>query len=648
MGQNGDGANDGVFAYDRWSGDRLEDLEFEIDESNRAPRGVWSDGETMWVSDSGQDRLFAYNMEDGGRLEDLEFELSARNAAARGIWSDGTSMWVLDGGREALFKYDLATGQSLGEFDLDSDNGDPRGVWSDGTAIWVSDAGARKIFAYHQRGQGLVRESDEDFTGLSRAGNNSPRGIWSDGDLMYVVDAYDDKIYTYNMPDAFDARLASLSLSYVDIGEFSGLRTEYTGIPEDDATETTVAAVAVQDRATIVIAPDDVDGNARDGHQVALDGSEVTVTVTSPDGSRTRVYRVQFEPADVAPAAVAPAVVAEEPWVECLRGMKPVRFSLVLYEGGTIPELRDCAEEFDLKAIWDRPDQVWIPIIFDAPDFVNVQFEELYPDGIPPITPFIAQRDLPWNFPAREDQPEPVVEAQPQTEAPPQAETPTEASPQAETPSEVSTEPDAASVPVIGNTGGDGVSHRYDCSDAARVSSVGGWSDATEIEVLGEGRGRCAGWLLAEAESVTSWVREQYLVGFTATPADPAQQLSLEIGNTGGDGVSHRNECADEARLSAVWGWGDNTEVEVLADGLGRCAGWLWVEAGADGVTSWVREQYAVEPTAAPPATAATDDPQADDDAATDDDAAMQRPTTMQLTTTQRPTTTRPPRGPGW
>ncbi len=277
VGQNGDGTADGVFAYDRSSGDRLQDLEFEIHETNRAPRGVWSDGETMWVSDSGQERLFAYDLESGERIEDAEFALSSRNRGARGIWSDGVSMWVLDGGRDALFRYDLASGQSLGEFDLDSDNGDPHGVWSDGTAIWVSDAGARKIFAYHQRGQGLMREADEDFDGLMGAGNNSPRGIWSDGDLMYVVDAYDDKIYTYNMPDAFDARLASLSLSDVDIGEFSGLRTEYTGIPEDDATETTVAAVAVQDDATIVIVPDDVDENARDGHQVALDGTAVTV-----------------------------------------------------------------------------------------------------------------------------------------------------------------------------------------------------------------------------------------------------------------------------------------------------------------------------------------------------------------------------------
>ena len=579
VGQNGDGANDGVFAYDLVSHERLEDLEFELAETNRAPRGVWSDGETMWVSDSGQERIFAYDLESGERIEDAEFALSSRNRDARGIWSDGTSMWVLDGIQDALFRYDLASGQSLGEFDLDSDNDDPHGIWSDGTAIWVSDsAGDKKIFAYHQQGQGLTHVGDEDFTGLMRAGNNSPRGIWSDGDLMYVVDSYDDKIYTYNMPDAFDARLASLTLSDVDIGEFSSLKTEYEGVPEDDATETTVAAVAVQDEATIVTAPDDADGNARDGHQVSLDGTAIAVTVTSEDGSRTRVYRVQFEP-----AAATRAAVAEAPWVECLRDMKPVRFSLVLYEGGTIPELRDCAEEFDLKAIWDRPEQVWISIIFDAPDFVNREFEELFPDGILPITPLFAQRDLPWNFPDREEEPEPIEDAQPQTEV----------SPRAEPPSEVSTEPDAASVPVIGNTGGDGVSHRNDCADDARLSAIGGWPDGTEVEVLGEGRGRCTGWLLVHADDITSWVRDEYVLGFSAAESAPDEDPGLVIGNTGGEGVSHRNECADEARLSEIGGWPDGTEVVLLEEGSGPCAGWLRVRAG--GVTSWVREEYVVE-----------------------------------------------------
>ena len=56
---------------------------------------------------------------------------------------------------------------------------------------------------------------------MSGASNNSPRGLWSDGAVMYVADESDAKVYSYNMPDAIDARLSSLSLSGVDIGEFS-------------------------------------------------------------------------------------------------------------------------------------------------------------------------------------------------------------------------------------------------------------------------------------------------------------------------------------------------------------------------------------------------------------------------------------------
>ena len=39
--------------------------------------------------------------------------------------------------------------------------------------------------------------------------------------MIYVADASDGKVYSYNMPDAIDARLSSLTLSDVEIGEFS-------------------------------------------------------------------------------------------------------------------------------------------------------------------------------------------------------------------------------------------------------------------------------------------------------------------------------------------------------------------------------------------------------------------------------------------
>ena len=307
--ENGDGADDAVYAYDLKTGERVEDREFELDETNRAPRGVWSGENVIWVSDSGQNKLFAHDLESGERLPERDIELAARNRQARGIWSDGERMYVLDGGKDSVFVYDLESGELLAECALDAANNDPRGIWSGGVTVWVSDAVARRLFAYRlpvlsgepdadEEDEGdkeLERVRDEEFpnTILSRASNNSPRGLWSDGDVMYVADASDGKVYSYNMPDAIDARLASLTMSGIEIGEFSARETEYTGVAAEGVAETTVEAAAVQSGAGVVIDPPDADGDEANGDQVALEGlGAITVTVSSADRSRSRSYRV--------------------------------------------------------------------------------------------------------------------------------------------------------------------------------------------------------------------------------------------------------------------------------------------------------------------------------------------------------------------
>ena len=132
---------------------------------------------------------------------------------------------------------------------------------------------------------------------------------------MYVADESDDRVYSYNMPDAIDARLASLTLSGVDIGEFDPRRPDYEAVVADGVTETTVEAVAMQRRTDVAIDPPDADVEA-DGHQVALqDLGEITVTVTSADGSRMKTYRVQFPETAWDPA--------RDPWPHCLRGASP-------------------------------------------------------------------------------------------------------------------------------------------------------------------------------------------------------------------------------------------------------------------------------------------------------------------------------------
>ena len=359
--QNGDGANDGVYAYDLETGERAEEREFALDERNRAPRGIWSEGETAWVSDSGRERVFAYSLATGDRLEEREIGLAARNRDARGIWSDREMMWVLDGGKDALFAYDLESGELLAEYSLDSTNGDPRGLWSDGVAIWVSDHGAKRLFAYRlpappaaeedaqEEAPALERVRDEEFGELSGASNNSPRGIWSDGDVMYVADESDGRVYTYNMPDAIDARLASLTLSGVDIGEFSPKHAEYEAAAGEGVTETTVTAEAMQRRTSIAIDPPDADGDKANGYQVTLDGvEEITVTVTSADGSRTKVYRVRFEAA-TEEIALSPTWTLVE-W----GGREGADIAAALEEGGL-------TERVTVIYGWDEVEERWRP-----------------------------------------------------------------------------------------------------------------------------------------------------------------------------------------------------------------------------------------------------------------------------------------------
>ena len=379
--ENASSGADAVFAYDLETGDRLADQEFELDRRNRFSHGIWSDGKTLWIADSGQDRLFAYDLASGERLEDRDLELAERNRDPRGIWSDGEVMYVLDSVKDALFVYDFETGELIAEYPFDKLNKSPRGIWSDGVTLWVSDDGAKRLFAYRIEDGTLVRHEDEEFTfrSLLKAGNGSPRGIWSDGDVMYVVDEQDDKVYSYNIPDKIIAQLASLSLSELDIEEFSPNRFEYAASVAYDLAATIVAAVATQEAAKVMIEPADADGDPENGHQVTLESeTTITVMVTSADGSRMKSYVIQ---------------VSKPP---CLEGLKDEGLSEVRFAGGTVSDLEACARSLDVDALYHRLDGVWTALFLsaDLPEFLSRPFGTRFPEGLPPGEALIANRQI--------------------------------------------------------------------------------------------------------------------------------------------------------------------------------------------------------------------------------------------------------------
>ena len=282
---------------------------------NHHAHGIWSDGQTMWVSDDDRARIFTYSLQSdnyGNRLRTKEFYTyteTYRNLYAdlRGLWSDGTHMWVADSRVKKIVAYTLG-GQRNADLDLNLldgvGNDGPTDIWSNGYTMWVADYRDKKIYAY--RLSDGVRQPGLDYNNLESAGNVSPTGIWSNGKLMYVYDNSKNTLYSYRSLAPFPS-LASLSLvsgtDAVDIGTFNAFDLEYSARLGRSISQVTVNYSAASD-VGVEVDPPDADPNAP-GHQVDLalttgsyeEATEITVTATQ-DGETT-TYGVRVTRVDV-------------------------------------------------------------------------------------------------------------------------------------------------------------------------------------------------------------------------------------------------------------------------------------------------------------------------------------------------------------
>ena len=207
----GDETDDKIYAYNMASKARDSSKDFNTlsTAGNNHPLGLWSDGTTMWVADLVDNKIYAYHHFRMGlptptsrdSAKDFNTLGAAGNNDPRGIWSDGTTMWVADLVDDKIYAYNLATKAYNRNADFNTliaaGNNNPIGIWSDGTTMWVADIVDNKIYAYNLTSKAYNRNAD--FNTLRAAGNYSPLGIWSDGTTMWVADQGDDKIYAYNL-----------------------------------------------------------------------------------------------------------------------------------------------------------------------------------------------------------------------------------------------------------------------------------------------------------------------------------------------------------------------------------------------------------------------------------------------------------------
>ena len=85
-----------IYAYDLATAARVRDMEFDALDAagNFVPRGIWSDGTTMWVSDSEDTKIYAYYTERDA-LEALYDATGGADWNNNANWLGGTpvSQW---------------------------------------------------------------------------------------------------------------------------------------------------------------------------------------------------------------------------------------------------------------------------------------------------------------------------------------------------------------------------------------------------------------------------------------------------------------------------------------------------------------------------------------------------------------------------
>ena len=290
--------DDKIYAYNRATKARDADEDFDTlaAAGNMEALGLWSDGTTMWVVDAWKDKVFAYNMTTKARDADKEFDLAeAGNNSPWGIWADDSTFWVSDIGDDKLYAYRRSdrTHDPDNDLAMSSMNMEPLGLWSDEATLFVADAWKDKLFAYDaETGRHLPAF---DFTTLAAAGNQDPRGVWADGANIWVADRKDSRVYAYSLGGLSATTLSALTLSDLDLDFHPGVTVYNVPLPSG-VTVTTVAAVPAEDGATLAFDPVTDADLTTEGHQVTLpaEGRVITVTVTSADGARQRVYTVRI------------------------------------------------------------------------------------------------------------------------------------------------------------------------------------------------------------------------------------------------------------------------------------------------------------------------------------------------------------------
>ncbi len=233
-----------LYAYNVATGNREASNDVRLASNVFNPYSIWSDGTTIWVIHDGtaNDFLFAHALDQDAEATQLlvpnkSITLDLNNSAPRGIWSDGDTVWVLDADDEKLYAYDLQqrTRKASKDFNLHPANSDPIAIWSDGETMWVLDKTKKYVYAYELPS---LRVFAREFWPVWA--NDDPNGMTGYRGKVWISDYTDKKAYAYtklNAQPTFSESSASFSFHYTLGGDsYIGTLPEAVDPDEDSLT----------------------------------------------------------------------------------------------------------------------------------------------------------------------------------------------------------------------------------------------------------------------------------------------------------------------------------------------------------------------------------------------------------------------------
>ena len=324
------------------------DKDIDLHADNFSPRGIWSDGTTMWVIDSKDSKAYAYGVNAGTRDEDLEFDVDPGNQAPEGMWSDGDTVWVSDNIGDRLYAYYLPVA-GLGVTDVSAVSASRETAtatvqlrnlesasatvslryrlsadtdWTDasesvdttGTSATFSLSGLTANASYDLQasldstftdgtevsGGFTNRPAHEDFNSL-HSNNTTASGLWGNSTTLYVGEysgGTNGALFEYNRSShAFESSTTLSSISGLEAADGipRGIWSDgtYLWMVDDDGP---VEAIALEDNS--YAASQSFEADKSINHGIWGNSSTIWISYSSSPFSELAAYRRDTKAAD--------------------------------------------------------------------------------------------------------------------------------------------------------------------------------------------------------------------------------------------------------------------------------------------------------------------------------------------------------------